>query len=129
MLNLDNYDRKNGIYGFTGEYRFLSNFYPCDHMGIYKSSEHYYMSHKPEPEDTEAISRILNADTPGKAKRVGRSIKLRSDWESIKLRIMTEALQKKFEGGNLRQMLLDTKNRYLEETNHWETLTGVYVRV
>lgn len=121
LLDIDHYDRKNGIYGFVGKYHFLSNFHPCE-FGEYKSSEHYYMSFKPEIEDAEyykARQSILDAPTAAKAKKIARNVKLRSDWRHIKLAVMHEALKKKFAIPDLQEKLLSTDNRYLEETNTW----------
>ena len=51
---------------------------------------------------------------------MGRNIKLRKDWELIKNNIMYEICFEKFsQNENLKQMLLETGNEYLEERNYW----------
>ena len=76
---------------FDGQYAFLSNFYdsPMPTAGgtiFYPTVEHYFQAMKTEnPEERE---KIRLAPTPGKAKRLGRTINLRADWEEIKLSVM-----------------------------------------
>ena len=59
----------------------------------------------------------LNAS---EAKKLGRQITLRKDWEDVKIRIMQEIVTAKFEQHpDLANKLLDTKDAYLEEGNTW----------
>jgi ribA/ribD-fused uncharacterized protein len=110
-----------GIFGFSGKNRFLSNFYPVDFIidGVnYKSSEHYYMSCKTT--DVIIRNKIINAKTPSIAKTLGRSCKLRPGWdEHYKDRAMMTGLVAKFNNPDMKAMLLLTGDAYLEETNHW----------
>jgi predicted NAD-dependent protein-ADP-ribosyltransferase YbiA (DUF1768 family) len=46
---------------------------------VYKSSEHYYMSEKTV--DDRKRSEIMEASSASEAKRLGKKVKLRSDWE------------------------------------------------
>jgi len=110
----------NAITSFTGEYRFLSNFYPCQivfdgHMA--KSVEHAYQAAKTDKVLERA--RILEATTPGKAKRLGKSVTLREHWGEIKEGFMEQCLRLKFSAPVLRQMLLETGDADLIEGNHW----------
>ena len=57
--------------------------------------------------------------TAGRAKREGRKFKLRPNWSEMRLSIMKELLVQKFAQGELRTLLLNTKDEYLEETNYW----------
>jgi hypothetical protein len=118
----------NCINGFFREYRFLSNFYPCkvEYEGItYPSTEHAYQAAKTV--DVEERKKIATIVKSGDVKRYGRYyIKIRSDWEQVKLGIMLELNRKKFVGTSLTQKLLDTYPCNLEETNHWnDTFWGV----
>lgn len=123
MLNLDDYDRKNGIYVFRGKYRFLSNFYPFQ-MGEYKSNEHYYMSHKTLDEKLKRD--IIESPTASQAKLLGKLVTLRSDWEKIKDSVMYDGLMLKFSYPEMQDMLLETGNFYIQETNTWgDTYWGV----
>jgi len=109
------------ICGFSGEYRFLSNFYPVQITidgVVYQSSEHYYMSQKTD--DQLIRDRIIEAKTPGIAKRLGAKIKLRPDWnEKYKMKSMLTAVLHKFLAPEMWERLDATDDAYLEETNHW----------
>ena len=57
---------------------------------------------------------------PSDAKRLGRSIRLRDDWELVKYDIMYEICKAKFEqNADLKEKLLATGDKYLEEGNTW----------
>jgi ribA/ribD-fused uncharacterized protein len=108
------------IKGMFGEYRYLSNFHNCPVQFdgvIYPSSENAYMAAKTldlqQREQFETIS-------PKDAKDLGRTIDLRPDWEIVKYDIMYKILFDKFSrNSDIRQKLLETGEKYLEETNHW----------
>lgn len=108
---------------FDGQYAFLSNFYdsPLPTAGgtiIYPTVEHYFQAMKTEnPEERE---KIRLAATPGKAKRLGRNVNLRADWEEIKQSVMKYALIKKFNHNpELKSLLLETGDAELVEGNDW----------
>lgn len=116
------------IDSFSGEYRFLSNFYPSTLVWdgrIWKTSEHAYQAAK----SLDEVDRILvhTCDTPGQAKRMGRKITLRPDWKQVKLNIMREIIIAKFEqNDDLCQKLIDTGEQELVEGNTWgDTFWGV----
>jgi ribA/ribD-fused uncharacterized protein len=52
-------------------------------------------------------------------KKKSRSIKLRSDWDRIKIRVMFEVLRIKFSIPELQSKLLATGNQELIEGNDW----------
>jgi ribA/ribD-fused uncharacterized protein len=63
---------------------------------------------------------------PVEAKRLGMTVKLRSDWESVKEEIMYDLNKAKFRVPYLKELLLATGDKYLEETNNWsDTFWGV----
>ena len=114
------------LLGFHGVNYFLSNFYPSvitlDEIE-YPTLEHAYQAAK----TLNPIQRqmIREANTPGAAKKLGRKVDLRPDWEQIKLKIMYDLVKQKF-AGPLKQSLLNTGDAYLEETNWWhDTFWGV----
>ena len=119
------------IESFTGEYRFLSNFWLCKIMfeGVeYPSTEHAYVAAKTlKQEDRIKISKI---ETAGKAKRYGREVLLRDDWDSVKLLIMEDLLRYKFtHHKNLKEKLLATYPKYLKEGNyHNDKIWGVCLK-
>lgn len=119
------------INSFTGRWSFLSNFYPCKivHQGItYPSTEHFYVSQKvnddqvingqfyPKADVRELVARV---STPGQVKRFGRTLKLRKDWDDIKLEVMEWCLREKFKDEKLKEMLLQTGDEELIEGNYW----------
>ena len=103
---------------FDNEYAFLSNFYesPFEVDGItYPTVEHFFQAMKSK--DVEGRKKIAAAPTPGKAKRLGRTIELRKDWEEIKVAVMKFGLAQKFRIPELREKLLATGNEELIEGN------------
>lgn len=112
---------------FRGDYRFLSNFYPCRilYEGMtYLSTESAYQAAKTL--DKKERLRFMDM-SPGEAKREGRKLDVRKDWEEVKLQVMKDVLQLKFFGNkSLAQKLLDTGNAELIEGNTWgDTFYGV----
>lgn len=113
------HDDKN-IKGFFGEYRWLSNFHECPVMfqGImYPSSENAYMASKTI--DLE-LRKQFETCSPKEAKALGKQIPLREDFHEIRLHNMYIIVLDKFSRNeDLKQKLLATGDRYLEETNWW----------
>lgn len=104
---------------FQGEFRFLSNFWPCviEFEGIkFPSVEHAYQAAKTL--DIKERQRIAKLFTPGKAKRAGKELKIRPDWEEIKIPIMRELLMKKFSHRELMFRLKKTEGELIEG-NEW----------
>lgn len=74
-------------------YKF-SNFLPypkeTTHFGVVlKTPEHYYQAEKTDDIDEKLM--VLNAPTPGEAKRLGRKVTLVNNWEIIKTGVMYDA--------------------------------------
>lgn len=91
------------IDSFQGQDRFLSNFYPAAVIldGItYPTVEHAYQAAKTD--DALHRSLVCLAPTPGRAKRMGRHVVLRQDWEEIKLSVMLQLVALKFSTEPLR---------------------------
>ena len=112
------------IVEFDGEYAFLSNFYPSTiyHDGItYPTNEHFFQAMKTL--DIDERKAIAAADTPGKAKRMGRNVKLRPDWEKIKVDVMRLGLILKFTDAELAEKLIATGDEELVEGNWWHDNT------
>lgn len=109
------------INGFNGEYRWLSNFYPCKvecHGLIYPNLEAAYQSCKTL--DVHAWHELMGM-TGAEAKKAGRLLTVRDSWESNKLRVMEELLASKFSDLNpeLKARLLATNDRQIIEDNWW----------
>lgn len=102
------------IWGFFGPHFFLSNFY-VEKDGL--TGEHRFQASKAA--DDVQRSWVLGAVTPGEAKYRGRTIRLRPDWEDIKIDVMSMVLEHKFSDPDLRAALLATGDAELFEANHW----------
>ncbi len=130
---MDNKDRQEifEIDRFEGPYRFLSNFYPSpvQMYGItWPSVEHAYQAAKiprDHPDRDQLYKKILN-ETAGVAKKTGRKVPVRADWETFKLEAMAKLIARKFENPNLCDMLVATGDAKLVEGNYWgDTFWGV----
>lgn len=86
------------ITSFENEFAFLSNFYSspiqCLDGITYPTVEHAFQAMKTT--NLELRKQIAAAETPGRAKRMGRRLLLRPDWEDIKLQVMEETVRAKF---------------------------------
>jgi len=105
---------------FQGGHFFLSNFFPTTlvHDGVnYPSVEHAFQACK-TPDIKERV-RISNLASPGQAKRAGRQVSLRSDWQEVRVTIMRMLVRKKFSKPQLANMLLKTGTEELIEGNTW----------
>jgi hypothetical protein len=112
--------RLKPINQFTGPYRFLSNFYPTpilDEGITYPSVEHAFQANKTWSRLDR--KKIAAAKSPTDAKRMGRMVELRPDWEQRKLGVMGELLRIKFSDPKLKGLLLSTGRRPLIEGNWW----------
>lgn len=105
---------------FTHEHRFLSNFWPSHifHEGIgYPTVEHAYQAAKTLDQSKRIdISRM---STPGDAKRAGRLLEIREDWDKVKFQVMLDLVRIKFGHHGLRESLLGTGAMKLVEGNTW----------
>ena len=62
---------------------------------------------------------IRQAQDPGRAKRLGRQVELRHDWETFRLQVMEELLRRKFSHPDLAEKLIATYPEELVEGNTW----------
>lgn len=119
------------ICSFTGEYAFLSNFWqnhPFHSLPYgdwyekypvieWKSNEHYYQAAKSD--DFYDWIKISKLKTASEAKKIGRKLNLRSDWEETKYDVMLTGLRNKFTNPELTKLLLNTDRIPLIEGNTW----------
>ena len=108
------------ISNFKGEYAFLSNFYEAqvniDGI-IYKNSEAAFQAQKCRDQNERLRFTEMTAL---EAKRFGKKVNLRPDWEKEKVNIMRGIVFTKFDQHpELAQKLLETGDTYLEEENTW----------
>lgn len=121
---------ENKITGFFGEYRFLSNYFSSKFFyngKVFTTAEHAFHYMKVDPNEdlpeTNVKSwryRILNAQTPGDAKKLGRRCPMRKDWNDKRVEVVKSIVFEKFkQNKSLAQKLKETGDAYLEETNTW----------
>ena len=101
---------------FRGKYYFLSNFFeaPVTWDGVtYQNNEAAFQSAKVL--DKSVREKFSTLD-PSSAKRKGRSVQLRHDWEKVKYDIMYEICLAKFsQNEDLKAQLLSTGDAVLAE--------------
>ncbi len=107
-------------------WRPLSNFAltPIEVEGFeYESVEHFFQACKASSDVEHEL--IRTASSPKKAKRLGRRIPLRPDWEEIKIDVMRAALKAKFEQHpELRELLRSTGFRPIHEDSAYDGVWG-----
>lgn len=105
---------------FDGEYFFLSNFYssPVKYNGrTYMNSEAAFQAQKCINEYEKAKFENIN---PSEAKKLGRRVKMRDDWENIKEVVMHQVCREKFkQNKQIGELLIKTGDCYIEEGNTW----------
>jgi N-glycosidase YbiA len=104
---------------FQGQFRCFSNFYPSPiemEGRVYPSVENAYQAAKTLDHNERAA---MTSMTAGQSKRAGRAVRLRSDWETIKIAVMLNLLRVKFQYPDLRAVLLSTGSLELQEGNTW----------
>jgi len=114
------------FYGQHLEYPEFSNFYPAS-MTIrgktYRTVEHWFQASKTK--ETRAHEKIRTASTAAQAKRLGRAVQLRPDWEKVKMEVMRRGLEAKFtQHGGLKQLLLETGDRAIHEASPSDAIWG-----
>ncbi|HEY3691144.1 MAG TPA: NADAR family protein [Pseudonocardiaceae bacterium] len=109
------------VNGFAGDHRFLNNFH--EHPIIwdgddYPSNEASYNAGKTLDPDLRAW--IAAAPSPREAKRRGRQIPLRPDWDDLhRYHVMRQVIAAKFADPALAERLLSTGTACLIERNTW----------
>lgn len=105
---------------FRGENRFLSNFYETsvEWEGlVYPSSEAAFQAAKTLDQEERKRFQTMK---PVEAKHEGYKVKLRENWEDIKIDVMYQIVLAKFSQNEfLKQKLIATGREWLEEGNTW----------
>lgn len=108
------------INGFRGEYYFLSNFSDSkiEYDGYtYLNAEAAFHAQK---NNSSTYKYMMQFQDPSIAKKEGRRVELRADWEKVKDEIMYNIVKAKFEQNEeLKRKLLATDNKLLVEANTW----------
>lgn len=115
------FNASKSIGPFKDEHRWLSNFAvsPIIISGIkYRTVEHFYQASKTIKLD-ESRS-IITLPTPGEAKRAGRELTIREDWDLIKVSVMTIGTYSKYtQNEDFKLKLIETGNAKIIEFNTW----------
>lgn len=118
MNRIDSFKRK--------ETKFLSNFYPVTvsfEGERYAAVEDAFQAAKTL--DPKERMLIQLCQTPADARKCGRKVTLRPDWNAVKVNIMLELLRQKFSNPSLRELLLTTGDAELVEGNqHHDNFWG-----
>jgi ribA/ribD-fused uncharacterized protein len=101
---------------FIGRYYFLSNFAPLPDEDRL-TTEHLFQAEKAMWPDERW--HVLNAPSPGAAKKRGRRVELRPNWEDIKDEVMRRLLVMKFSIPPMSYKLTGTGDADLIEGNTW----------
>lgn len=114
----------NNIKGFFGDYRWLSNFEPCKvyYEGLlYPSSEAAYQAAKIRVDYRHNLQTVSAAKTKREWKKYPLIDDSKEEWDERKYDVMSVILFDKFyRNKGLRQKLIETGDKYLEELNHWK---------
>lgn len=111
---------------FRDEYWFLSNFYPVEIecAGLkFKCVESAFQAYKcANVEDRKLFVNLNGAE----AKRLGRKIPMRKDWEDIKVKVMYRLVMQKFNRNPLLLNRLKNIKGVIVEDNTWnDTFWGM----
>ena len=109
------------ISSFRGENSFLSNMSSSPvKLGevTYPTVEHAFQAAKTT--DPTERAKILAAKTAAEAKKIGKTVTLRKNWNQMREEVMEKALRAKFEQNpELKKKLIDTGDVDLIESNTW----------
>lgn len=107
------------------QYAVFSNFYPHPVTvdgRTWPTSEHYYQAMKtPYLADQEIVRALA---TPAEAKKMGRRLKCREDWQDVKYGIMLQVLREKFSLEPLRSLLTGTGDAEIYEDSPYDRIWG-----
>ena len=114
---------------FRGSKAFLSNFHSASvyYDGVlYPTVEHAFQAAKTL--DLGERKQVLFCETPSKAKRLGRKVSLRSDWNETRVNIMKELVFQKFSlYPKLAKALIAVKGEIVEENTWHDNFWGACV--
>lgn len=110
----------NIIGPFRNEYSFLSNMYSCqvtiEGMGTFTCAEAAFQACKcTNQEDMKSFFGISGRE----AKKLGRKINCRTDWDNVRVDMMRKVVQAKFTMPELADKLIATGDEELVEINTW----------
>lgn len=118
------------IYRFRGNYNWLSNFYPVKIKLkdiVYPSVENAYQSMK---NNNIYWKHYCRDNSPKDVKIKSKTIKIRKNWDNIKIKCMEFCLIQKYQQEPFKTLLKKTKNENILEGNDWgDSFWGVDLTV
>lgn len=117
------------VASFHGRFRFLSNFFDSTirskHGILYPTAEHAYQAFKTTDLDTRR--HMAKIKSPGAVKHFSRTLRLRKNWDALRVGFMLRVVRAKFfQNPSLGQLLIDTCDVPLVEGNYWgDTFWGI----
>ena len=118
------------IKGFFGAYRFLSNFHLCEvevEGLVYPSSENAFQALKVEEYQRDRFVNISPLDSKREWKSCDLIDRNAREWDARKYKVMDHVVWCKFDQNpDLKKLLLDTGEKYLEESLWWRDLFWGY---
>lgn len=114
-MDIIRFSRKIDCYGCFSN--FFSSRFELEGI-VYYSGEAAFQAHKVLEEEERKVFAELS---PSSAKRMGRQVRLRPDWEEVKYDVMIDVLRAKFgQSDNLKESLLSTGDSIIvEDTTGW----------
>ncbi len=113
-------------------YETFSNFHPCSLQwnGItFPTSEHLFMAHKAMYfGDVDILQDIITADSPGKAKRLGRKVAGfdQQIWSNISYDIMKIVCYQKIQQNpDIQEVLINTGDAIIVEASPYDRIWGI----
>ncbi|MCD8104360.1 MAG: NADAR family protein [Lachnospiraceae bacterium] len=121
-------NREIKINQFRMQYDYLSNFYPVcvtiDGLTYLNAEAAFQASKCVDSKDREQFCEL----TPEQAKRLGRKIHLRHDWERVKISVMKRVVRAKFtQNPHLAGFLVETVDAELIEGNNWHDTIWAWI--
>ena len=110
------------IHGFFGDFRFLSNFYPCVTVEGYPTVENGYMASKVKAQFRSQFKAFTPFEAKEKWKQFALVDKSAAAWDQRKISVMRHFLEQKFDkdlNPQLWQKLQETEWKELVEGNYW----------
>ena len=93
---------------------------------LWPTVEHYFQAMKTV--DLSLQEDIRKSNGPKEAKKLGRKVPLRSDWEEIRYSVMLKALRVKFSDEPYRSLLIDTGDSIIYEDSPFDTIWGTGIK-
>lgn len=128
LLMLKEFVKQNllPIESLKGEWRFLSNFEPCEiiYNGLkFKNVEGAYQAEKCLNQEDRLLFTSLSG---AEAKKLIKSLPIKDNWDELKLEVMEQLLNQKFSQKKFEKLLRSTGSRIIVEGNYWkDTFWGV----